>query len=591
MDEGRGGFEAETAAWSTGEPGSGRSAGARVIAATTSAATTSSAAPTPAVTTASDATTTSGEAAGPAATNARRVMRAALGDRIAEQAYHLDAAMHRLLTDVRQFDEAGYWADEGAASCAAWLSWRVGWTPGTGREHVRVARALAALPQIDDALRVGRLSYSKVRAITRVATAATEAALLVDALATTAAQLETICRKLRAVHRLAALAPDDVRARRAVTRRDRDDGMVVIEAVLPADEAALVLAAIEREAARASASDGVAAGGTGVPAETRRPVHLDRADGLVAMSQAALRGDAPGRSPVELVLTISRDALATRMGDGTVPTLSAAATDPAATDPAVTDAAVTDAAVTHAAMTEPAVTEPAVTEPAVTEPAVTHAAVTGPAVTGPAVTDPAVTHAGAASSRDSTVVDVGWLDDGACVSAETARRLSCDCGVVEVRQDAAGNTLSVGRRTRTIPAALARALARRDPTCRFPGCTSRRFLDGHHLVHWAHGGETSLTNTCRLCTRHHSFVHEHGYRLEWLDGDLAFFHRGARVFGEPPRVVGSSLGWATIRAAHAALDIDGRTGACGWNGQPVQYEWVVDGLVGLDRQRPTTTDT
>lgn len=543
MDEGRGGFEAETAAWSTGKPGSGRSAGARVMAATPTAVTTPTATPTPAVTTASDATIASGGAAGPAATNARRVMRAALGDRIAEQAYHLDAAMHRLLTDVRQFDEAGYWADEGAASCAAWLSWRVGWTPGTGREHVRVARALAALPQIDDALRVGRLSYSKVRAITRVATAATEAALLVDARATTAAQLETICRKLRSVQRLAALAPDDVRARRAVTRRDRDDGMVVIEAVLPADEAAVVLAAIEREAARASAEGGVAAGATGVPAETRRPVRLDRADGLVAMSQAALRGDAQGRSPVELVLTISRDALATRTGEGAAATLSAA----------VPHAAVTDAAVAHAG--------------------VAHAS---------------VTHAGAASSRASTVVDVGWLDDGACVSAETARRLSCDCGVVEVHQDTAGNTLSVGRRTRTIPAALARALARRDPTCRFPGCTSRRFLDGHHLVHWAHGGETSLTNTCRLCTRHHSFVHEHGYRLEWRDGDLAFFHRGARVFGEPPRVVGSSLGWATIRAAHAALDIDARTGECGWDGQPVQYEWVVDGLVGLDRHRPTT---
>ena len=103
---------------------------------------------------------------------ARRAAGTELGDRIAEHAFHLDAAMHRLLADLRAFDHARYWADEGAASCAAWLSWRVGWTPGTGREHVRVANALGRLPLIDGALREGRLSYSKVRAITRVATPA-----------------------------------------------------------------------------------------------------------------------------------------------------------------------------------------------------------------------------------------------------------------------------------------------------------------------------------------------------------------------------------------------------------------------------------
>ena len=142
-----------------------------------------------------------------AGTATRRAARAELGDRIAEHAFHLDAAMLRLLADVRAFDAAGYWADEGAASCPAWLSWRVGWTPGTGREHVRVARALGSLPRIDDALRAGRLSYSKIRAITRVATPATEEALRNDALLTTAAQLETICRKLRREHHRKADQP------------------------------------------------------------------------------------------------------------------------------------------------------------------------------------------------------------------------------------------------------------------------------------------------------------------------------------------------------------------------------------------------
>src|SRR6185503_7013219 len=117
-----------------------------------------------------------------------------LGDEIAELSAHLDAATHRFLTLIRRFDEAGGWAAEGALTCAHWLSWRVGLELGAAREHVRVARSLAELPLIDDALRLGRVSYSKVRALTRAATPATEAVLLDMAQSSTASQLERICR-------------------------------------------------------------------------------------------------------------------------------------------------------------------------------------------------------------------------------------------------------------------------------------------------------------------------------------------------------------------------------------------------------------
>ena len=420
----------------------------------------------------------------------RRAANEALGDRIAEQAFHLDAALHRLLTDLRAFDASKHWADAGARSCASWLSWRVGWDPGTAREHLRVARALGELPRIDAALREGRLSYSKVRALTRVATPATEAALLDDAHRTTAVQLELICRALRSVQRQAALSADEVRARRRVTRRERDDGMVSIEAVLPVEEAALVYAAIEHEAARMDTSP--ARGGMDVPAGTG----LDRADGLLSMCQAALRGDAPDRAPVEVVLTISPDALAMTAATAPVPA-------------------------------------------------------------------------------------VGCLADGTGVSAETARRLACDCGVVHLHEGADGQPLSVGRRTRSIPTAIARALARRDATCRFPGCTNRRFLDGHHLTHWIHGGATSLDNLCRLCPSHHRYVHERGISVEVHDGEPVFFDRGRRLDREPPRVVSSPLGWSSIRAANADVDLDATTGQCAWDGLPIAYGLVVDSLVHL----------
>src|SRR5688572_21406787 len=112
-----------------------------------------------------------------------------LGERIAEQAAHLGAAMHRMLADIRAFDLGFGWHDAGARSCADWLAWRIGWTPGTAREHVRVARKLGELPVIDEALRRGEVSYSKVRAMTRVATAQNEGELLEQAQQTTAAQL------------------------------------------------------------------------------------------------------------------------------------------------------------------------------------------------------------------------------------------------------------------------------------------------------------------------------------------------------------------------------------------------------------------
>src|SRR6266540_2243107 len=101
-----------------------------------------------------------------------------LASEIAALAAHIDAATHRLLTCIRQFDEAGAWEQQGALSCAHWLAWRIGLDPATAREKVRVARSLGRLPKIDDALRSGVLSYAKTRALTRVASLDNEERLL-----------------------------------------------------------------------------------------------------------------------------------------------------------------------------------------------------------------------------------------------------------------------------------------------------------------------------------------------------------------------------------------------------------------------------
>jgi len=99
--------------------------------------------------------------------------------------------------------------------------------------------------------------------------------------------------------------------------------------------------------------------------------------------------------------------------------------------------------------------------------------------------------------RPQPVVVTGakWIP----TSAETSRRISCDSGLVRVTHAPDSSVLDVGRRTRTIPPALRRALEAWDRGCRFTGC-GLRFCDAHHVRHWADGGETSLGNTVLLCT-------------------------------------------------------------------------------------------
>ncbi|HVT58999.1 MAG TPA: DUF222 domain-containing protein, partial [Thermoanaerobaculia bacterium] len=125
-----------------------------------------------------------------------------LGERIAELAAQISAATYELLVMLRDFDERGGW-NEGFRSCAHWLVWRVGLDLGAAREKVRVARVLAALPRLSESMRRGEISYSKVRALTRIATPANEGDLLSFARAGTAAHVERLVRSMRRVDRSA----------------------------------------------------------------------------------------------------------------------------------------------------------------------------------------------------------------------------------------------------------------------------------------------------------------------------------------------------------------------------------------------------
>jgi hypothetical protein len=103
------------------------------------------------------------------------------------------------------------------------------------------------------------------------------------------------------------------------------------------------------------------------------------------------------------------------------------------------------------------------------------------------------------------------LDDTGVISPEAARRLACDAGVSRVITKGPSEPLDIGRRTRTIPPAIRRALVVRDGGCTADGCDRPpRWTDAHHLIHWADGGPTSLDNLVLLCRRHHRMAHGQG---------------------------------------------------------------------------------
>lgn len=192
-----------------------------------------------------------------------------------------------------------------------------------------------------------------------------------------------------------------------------------------------------------------------------------------------------------------------------------------------------------------------------------------------------VVHVDAAVLADAEAPGQSVLDGGTHVSAETSQRLACDATRVVMRHDADGQVTEVGARTRTIPAALRRALLHRDRGCRFPGCHVR-IAEGHHIHHWAHGGPTTLSNLALLCRRHHRSVHEDGYRVERGAGDELTFRRpDGRVLPTVPAsspITTDPITLVRARNEAAGVTIDARTSMPGWLGERLDVVYAIDVL-------------
>ena len=357
---------------------------------------------------------------------------------ICSLAGRINAANHRWLLLIAEFDRRKGWSQSATQSCAHWLNWKCGIAMGAAREKVRVARALEHLPKISAAMESGGLSYSKVREITRVAKAETEDYLLMIAEHGTAQHVENFVRAYRRCQEAEELSREARQQQnRRVSFRYDDDGSLVLDCRLTAEAGVRFMKALD-VAVEAVPRD--------VPAGTsKEPVRFSarRADALALMAESFLAHgaiEAAGAERHQIVVHVAQETLRDRV-------------------------------------------------PGCCE-----------------------------------------FEHGPSMAAETARRLSCDAGVVLLTENEDGEPLNVGRKTRTISAPLRRALNARDKGCRFPGCANSRYMDAHHIDHWANGGETKPSNLVSLCRFHHRAVHEGGIRIERLDdGALRFVKANGRA--------------------------------------------------------------
>jgi hypothetical protein len=365
-----------------------------------------------------------------------------LEDELTALAARIAAATAQFLRALGEFDARKGWDVEGIRSCAQWLSWRCGMALGTAREHVRVARALRSLPQTRAALAAGDISFSKARAITRIATEETEPELLTVGRYGTAQQVETVVRGLRRADKndAPAVAPDQ---RTYVRHRWDDDGTLYIQGRLSTVDGATFLAAlqgmldrIDEDRAADEQQQDVPAGtsGEGDAEDDDGGRHTTLLEAFVALAQTALDSDSrrgPSARHPDVVVHVDADVL---------------------------------------------------------------------------------------TAPDSTTdrrSDRCGIEGGPGLTARVARQLACDGGIILHVHGPDGSSLAIGRRTRRPNAAIMRALWYRDGGCIHPACGRRRYLHAHHVVHWADGGATDLSNLVLLCSRHHHDVHHGRIGVVW----------------------------------------------------------------------------
>lgn len=438
---------------------------------------------------------------------------------------HLAAVECRWLLLLAEFDRREGYTTWGCHSAVQWMNWRLGIGRRAAYEKLRVARRVAELPVIAEAFGRGELSYSKVRAVTRIATPETEAGLVEWCRHGTAAHIERIAAaKRRADAATSPAARREQHAERHVAVRYRDGGGRAIF-----DGPPEAVAVIERFVTHV----------------------FDHVERQVADARSSSEGDgAPGVCSAE-----HTDVLALAADWDEVP-LAAKRFD----------------AFVHLATN--GLEALADRQPAGDDRYLVNVHVDFDALAGDGEGD-------------------CYLEDGHDVSAQVVHRMLCGNSVVLHVDDADGNPLWQGRKSRRPNRAQQRAVRARDKTCRFPGC-DRKIVEIHHGDEWGSLGETNIDRLLSLCSFHHHLCHEGGFVARIVDGDVEFRRPDGVLIGvEPLRAPPETLEPAFV-AGQLGLDLGPEANRCRWDGSPPDYQLCIDALVSLERlavplQSRTTT--
>ncbi len=359
-----------------------------------------------------------------------------LADSVQESWKSVCECTARFLREVYEFDLRQGYKEWGYVDTAEWLDFKCGISRVTAREKVRIAKCLVVLSKVEKAFAEGKLSYSKVRALVRVAKLETEDELLEFALKTPASFLEKRLAELR--NGSSEGSSDSAHLDRKLWSCERDGDRVEIRANLSRADAMLVLEALEKCKSEIAES--------GLENDGKWDDLARSADALVLMARRSLSGRFRG-------------------------------IDGSDEDPEPRDSAES------------------------------------PESSGGG-------HLVMIHVDESALRGKGGASD---LPIRTVKRLLCDGPAVGIVENGNGEPLSIGRKSRTVPTAIRRALDGRDRTCRFPGCSHTKWLDAHHIRHWTDGGETSLENLVLLCTHHHRLLHEGGFQMLPREGGSYYF--------------------------------------------------------------------
>lgn len=444
-----------------------------------------------------------------------------LSNEITHLAGQINAATYRLIKLIAEFDQREAWAEAGHRSCAHWLNLMCGIAMGAAREKVRVARCLEDLPQINQAFSLGMISYSKVRAMTRVATNENEDYLIMIAKSGTASHTEKLVSKFQRVKQQIKATEEPQQtiteedARQVVSYQD-DDGMWLIKAKLTAETGALVVKAIDAIVREQITRELQENEQKNVSAETFSDEQTSN-----ALSFPQRKADA--------LATMAEHYLATIKNDTGIKTLAGSERCQL----------------------------------------ILHVDIN--------------TLRSKGCSHQTTANKHCNLDNQHWIKPETAKRLSCDASLVTVMEDGEGNVLNIGRRSRTIPPSIQRALNLRDLSCRYPGCCTTNYLDAHHIKHWADGGATRLDNLLMLCRHHHRALHNNGFTIRVNDSQIVFTSaKGVTIeqscypqFADAPRTETESKEYLETQWPF----ITAKTAVSNWRGESMDYDMAIDRLL------------